>query len=54
MLGGCSRVDRDFPLYGVPLGADRFLITFDNPDAPTDGIHVVLNFFEVLRERIPN
>jgi serine/threonine-protein kinase len=37
--------------YAVSRDGQRFLVRTDNPDAPAKEIHVVLNWFDVLRER---
>jgi hypothetical protein len=37
--------------YAVTRDGQRFLVRTDNPDAPAKEIHVVLNWFDVLRER---
>lgn len=37
--------------YDVSADGQRFLVLVKNPDAPAKEIHVVVNWFEVLRER---
>ncbi len=37
--------------YDVSADGQRFLVQVKNPDAPAKEIHVVVNWFEVLRER---
>jgi DNA-binding beta-propeller fold protein YncE len=48
-------VKEDFPLnpvgYGVSADGQRFLYPAQNPDAKAREIHVVLNWFEELRDR---
>jgi serine/threonine-protein kinase len=41
----------DYPDYVVTRDGQRFLVKTENPDAPAKEIHVVLNWFDVLRER---
>ena len=43
---------RDF--YDVRADGQRFLMPERNPDAPAREIHVVLNWFEELKERVGN
>ncbi|MCH7876345.1 MAG: serine/threonine-protein kinase, partial [Gemmatimonadetes bacterium] len=45
--------DRDLLVFGgydVTADGQRFLVKVKNPDAPAKEIHVVVNWFEVLRE----
>ena len=42
------------PYYSVTPDAERFLIQVHNPEAAIREIQVVLNWFEVVRERVGN
>ncbi len=46
--------DADSYSYAVSPDGQRILFPAANPDAPAREIHVVLNFFEELRERLGN
>ena len=40
--------------YDVTADGQRFLVTVNNPDAPAQGIHVVVNWFEELKAKVGN
>ncbi len=40
--------------YDVTADGQRFVVRVKNPEAPAEEIHVVLNWFEELRERMGN
>ena len=40
--------------YNVSLDADRFLVRARNPDALSNKIHVVTNWFEELKAKVGN
>ena len=40
--------------YDVTADGQRFLVRVNNPDAPAQGIHVVVKWFEELKAKVGN